>query len=94
MTDSNASFTPDWASPPGETIADWLAEQGLSKVDLAAQLGLTTQQVDDLIQGNLEIEPGLALKLSQVLGNTARFWLDREAQYRTQLARVEMGVGS
>jgi HTH-type transcriptional regulator / antitoxin HigA len=82
-------FTPDWVSPPGDTIADLLEEQNLTEVQLAEKLGYTTQAVNHLIQGKVAIDEEIALKLEQILGGTVMFWLKREAQYRIDLSRNE-----
>lgn len=80
-------FTPDWVSPPGETIADVLRERGLSQTDLAARSGFTRKHVNDLVRGRAAITSATALKLEAVLGSTAGFWLTRESRYREALAR-------
>jgi HTH-type transcriptional regulator / antitoxin HigA len=82
-------FTPDWVSPPGDTIADLLEECNWTETHLAEKLGYTTQHINQLINGKVAIDEETALKLEQVLGSTAAFWLNREAQYRVDLARIE-----
>ena len=47
----NASFEPDWVSSPGETIATLLEERGLSRVEFAASVSLSTDRAIDLIEG-------------------------------------------
>ncbi len=87
MTETTRSFNPDWVSPPGDTIAD-LLERDWTQAQLA-RLGYTTKHVSLLLNGKAPINEETALKLEQVLGSTAAFWLSREAQYRTQLARID-----
>jgi HTH-type transcriptional regulator/antitoxin HigA len=89
MIDTLQSFTPDWVSPPGETIADLLEERDWTQVQLAERLGYTTKHISLLINGKASITEETALKLERVLGSTTAFWLNREAQYRAQLAKVE-----
>ena len=78
-------FDSDWASPPGDTITDLLEERDWSLEFLAEKLNLTEEQARDLLVGKLAITPELALQLEQVLGSTAAFWLNREAQYRAKI---------
>lgn len=78
-------FDSDWASPPGDTITDLLEERDWSLEFLAEKLNLTEEQARDLLVGKLAITPELALQLEQVLGSTAEFWLNREAQYRAKI---------
>ncbi len=89
MIEKICSFTPNWVSPPGDTITDILEERNLTQEYLAECLGYTTQHISSLINGKTPINEEIALKLEQVLGSTAAFWLNREAQYRISLARQE-----
>ena len=89
MTEFLDVFTPDWISPPGETISDLLEEKDWTQAELAQRLGYTTKHVSQLINGKVSISEETARKLSYVLGSTVEFWLNREAQYRTQLVQQE-----
>jgi HTH-type transcriptional regulator / antitoxin HigA len=89
MTETTRPFTPDWVSPPGDTIADLLEERDWTQVQFAERLGYTTKHISLLINGKAPINEETALKLERVLGSTAGFWLNREAQYRVALARKE-----
>ncbi len=84
-----ADFAPDWVAVPGATIADLLEERGTTQVDLAKRTGLSTKHINQLLKGQATISEETALKLEQVLGSTARFWLNLESQYREHLARRE-----
>lgn len=84
---NTATFTPDWISAPGETIADLLEERGWTQTELAKRTGFTKKHINLLIKGSAPIYEDTALKLERVLGSNARFWLAREAQYRETLAR-------
>jgi len=89
MTKTTRPFTPDWVSPPGDTIADFLEERDWTQVQLAERLGYTTKHISLLINGKAPINEETALKLERVLGSTTAFWLNREAQYRAGLVRIE-----
>lgn len=84
-----ADFAPDWVAVPGESIADLLEERGWTQADLATRTNFTTKHVNLLLKGNAPITEETALRLERVLGSTARFWLNLEAQYREHLARQE-----
>ena len=86
---STAPFRPDWLSPPGETLADALDERGLTQADLAERTGFSRKHINDLVRGRAAISADTAMKLEVVVGGDARFWLNREAQYREGLARRE-----
>lgn len=80
-------FRPEWLSAPGETISDFLAEQGWNQSAFAERMGYTEKHVSLLINGKAPITEETAFKLERVTGMTAGFWLSREAQYREALAR-------
>jgi HTH-type transcriptional regulator/antitoxin HigA len=88
MTQTTRSFSPDWVSPPGDTIADLLEERNWTQAHIAQLLGYTTEDISLLINGKAPIREETALKVEKVLGSTAGFWLSREAQYQVNLARM------
>jgi HTH-type transcriptional regulator / antitoxin HigA len=85
----SAPFTPDWSSPPGETLADILEERGWSQLEFAERTGYTEKHISLLINGKASITEDTALKLERVIGSTAGFWLSREARYRESIARAD-----
>ena len=87
MTKTAHPFTPDWVSPPGETIADLLEEWNWTQTQLADRLGCTDLKVRQLIEGEIAISEDIAHKLAEILGSTADFWLRLEAIYRDRLAK-------
>ena len=87
MTEFAQTGAPDWVSPPGETIADLLEEQEWGQRELAKRLDYSPKHVNQLIKGKVPLTERTALGLERVLGGTARFWLEREAQYREALIR-------
>ena len=66
---------------PGEMIGDSLAEAGVSIVAAAKGLGVTRQQLHNLIAGRSGITPEMAVRLEQALGSTADTWLRMQANY-------------
>lgn len=90
MTDhALAQFEPEaWVIPPGETLAEWLEEKALTQTHLAAKTGTSTKFINQLIAGKAALTEETALRLEKVVGSSAQFWLNLEAQYRTGLARA------
>ncbi len=76
-------------SPPGDTIQETIDFIKMSQAELADRLGKTAPKVHDLITGKEPITYNTALQLEKVLGIDAQFWLNREMNYRTKLARIE-----
>lgn len=84
---SNIGFSPLWASPPGETIADILHERGLSSRDLGALLHESSTWVESLLDGSTEISIATARKLRDALGASVEFWMSRDYEYRQDIQR-------
>jgi len=78
----SSSFSPDWVSPPGDTIADLLEERDWTQLQLSERMEYTTKHISLLINGKAPITEETAVKLSRVLGGSEKFWLNREANYR------------
>lgn len=83
------SFAPDWVSPPGDTILDLLEERDWTQNQLADRLGYSTKHVSQLINGKVPLSEDAAIRLQNVFGASAGFWLTREAQYRQRIASIE-----
>jgi len=86
---ASAAFSPDWASAPGDTIADILRERGISIPEFGVQIGCTPEHVEDLLQGRAAITIAIARRLSEALGGSVEFWMSRDFQYREDVARLE-----
>ncbi|MDZ7856824.1 ImmA/IrrE family metallo-endopeptidase [Sphaerotilus sp.] len=88
-TDTGAPFTPDWVSPPGDTILDLIEERDWTQQQLAARLGYTAKHVSHLINGKVPLTEEAAIRLQHVLEVPVGFWLQREARYRERAALLE-----
>ncbi|NDJ25228.1 HigA family addiction module antidote protein [Nostoc sp. B(2019)] len=82
-------YTPDYVSPPGETLQEILEERGMSQAELAERTGRPKKTINEIINAKAAITPETALQLERVLGISASFWNNRERQYREALARLE-----
>jgi HTH-type transcriptional regulator / antitoxin HigA len=80
-------YQPDLASPPGETLEELLEERGMAQAELAERTGRSKKLINEIVQGKAPISAETALQFELVLGVPARFWLEREQQYRESLAR-------
>jgi HTH-type transcriptional regulator / antitoxin HigA len=93
MTDPPA-FQPNWVSAPGETIADALRERRLPPSVFAGQIGYDAAQFNELLHGRIALSPAIARLLETHLGASRSFWLNREAQYRSDLTRLGKHIES
>ena len=66
---------------PGLVIRESLEDLGMSIVDAAKGLGISRQQLHNLIAGRSAIGPEVALRLEMALGSTADNWLRMQAAY-------------
>jgi addiction module HigA family antidote len=71
---------------PGGLIGDSLDELDVSIVEAAKALGITRQQLHNLIAGRSAITPEMAVKLEMAIGSTADTWLRMQMNY--DLAQV------
>lgn len=87
MTSGN-SFEPQWASPPGDTIAAILHKKKIDIASFAGDMGGSEDDAHSLLRGTFAINRAVAERLRDVVGGSVSFWLNREAQYRDDLARL------
>lgn len=71
---------------PGEMIGDILAEMGVSISAAARGMGVTRQQLHNVIAGRSAISPEMALRLEKALGSSADAWMRMQVNY--DLAQV------
>jgi plasmid maintenance system antidote protein VapI len=81
-------FSPDWVSPPGDTIATILKERGLTAEGLAGEIRSSPGDVERLLDGQVSLTDELAQRLADILGASAGFWSRREVRYRQDLGRL------
>ncbi len=66
---------------PGEMIGDSIEEMGVSISDAAKSMGVTRQQLHNVIAGRSAISPEMAVRLEKALGVSADAWLRMQANY-------------
>lgn len=88
MSKPAQSFTPDYAVPPGATLAETIEDLGMTQTELAQRMGRPLKTINEIIAGTAQIMPETALQLEKVTGVPAAFWNNAESNYREQLARL------
>jgi len=83
------NFEPNWASPPGDTIARLMAANNISSHDLASRLGFEEDEFAGVMDGRTQISTYLAETLSQELGSSPQFWIKRYDQFVADKQRLE-----
>jgi addiction module HigA family antidote len=71
---------------PGELVGDRLGELGWTMVDAAKGLGISRQQLHNIVSGRCAVTPHLAVKLERAIGGAADSWLHLQNAY--DLARL------
>ena len=66
---------------PGELAGANLDDLGLSVADAANGLGVTRQQLDDVIGGRSAVSPEMAVRLEKAFGGSADMWLRLQAAH-------------
>ncbi len=73
---------------PGLGLRDDLDELGLSVASAAAGLGITRQQLYNVLNGKSGVTPDMALRLEKGIGGEAESWLALQAAYDLAQARL------
>lgn len=89
MTKEN-QFMPDYAIPPGETLAEELAAKSMSQAELAVLIGISEEIIDEIVKGQTPITAEMALKLESVFQLPANFWVNLEQQYQETLLQIQV----
>ncbi len=66
---------------PGMGLKADLDELGLTVAEAAAGLGVTRQQLYNVIRGKSAITPEMALRLEKAIGSSADHWLRLQLNY-------------
>lgn len=82
-------YEPDYALPPGETLAEAIEAIGISQAELARRSGLTRKHINRVISGHASLSADTAIRLERVTGVSSTVWTALEANYRTHLKRVQ-----
>lgn len=75
--------------PPGDTLAEWLSEQGMSQTELAARAELPVEHVKQIIEGTAALTANTAVRLERATGISAHLWSNLERFYRMYLTSLE-----
>ena len=84
-----SQYNPDYATPPGATIATKIKEMGISKKELALRLSLSEQEINSLLKGKSPLNAQKAMGLERITKVPTEFWLRREAIYQTRIRQLK-----
>ena len=66
---------------PGLIVKDCIEELGLSVAEASKGLGVTRQQIYNVIAGRSSVTPEMAIRLEKAFGSTASTWLRMQMNY-------------
>ena len=76
---------------PGEVLLeDFLKPLGMTQVDLAAQIGVPIQRVNEIVHCRRGVSIDTAIKLAQFFDMSAEFWAGLQLDYDLWHAQHEM----
>lgn len=76
---------------PGELVAANLDEIGLSVAEAAKAIGVTRQQLYNIINGKSAVTPEMAVRFEKAFGGSADMWLRMQAAH--DLAKLRQREG-
>ncbi len=77
---------------PGRLVKECLTDLGLSVAEAARGLGVTRQQLYNVINGKHSVTPEMAVRFEKAFGSTADTWLRMQMNY--DLAQIRLRASS
>ena len=77
---------------PGEVLLEeFIKPLGLSQHQLALNMRVSPQKINDIVRRKRAITADTALRLSVALGNSAEFWMGLQSDYDLEMALDVLG---
>ncbi len=76
---------------PGEVLREELDELGLSANALARALGVPTNRVTAILNGQRGVSADTALRLARYFGTTPQLWMNLQKTWELRRAEIELG---
>lgn len=76
---------------PGEHLAEQLEALGISAAELGRQLGVPTNRITGILNGQRGVTGDSALRLGHYFGTSPQFWLNLQALFDLRVAEVKLG---
>ena len=77
---------------PGEILLDeFLNEFGVTCYALAKAIGVPTNRVTRIVNGERSITADTALRLARFFGNSPKFWMNLQMHYDLEVAEQRVG---
>jgi len=77
---------------PGRILTyEFLKELGITSYALAKAIGVPTNRITGIVNGDRAITADTALRLAQYFGNSPQFWLNLQMHYDLEMAQRRSG---
>lgn len=76
---------------PGEHLAEFMAEYGLSQYRLARDINVPPRRINEIVHGKRAVTADTALRLGRYFGTTAQFWMNLQGKYELDRAADALG---
>lgn len=76
---------------PGEHLREELDVLDMSAAELSRQLGVPTNRITGILNGQRSITGDTALRLAHFFGTSPEFWLNLQSLYDLRLAQQKSG---
>jgi antitoxin HigA-1 len=76
---------------PGEHLSEELQTLGMSAAELARKLGVPTNRITQILNGQRAVTGDTALRLAHFFGTSPEFWLNLQSLYELRLAQQKAG---
>ena len=78
---------------PGEILlSEFLEPLDLSQYRVAKEMGVPARRINEIVHGKRAVTADTALRLAQLFGTTAEFWLNLQAHYDLESQRDLTGA--
>ena len=79
---------------PGEHLAEFLEELGITQYRLAKTIGVPQVRIHDIVHRRRSITADTALRLGRALAMTPEFWLNLQRMYDLGVARAKTDLST
>ena len=79
---------------PGEDLAEYLDEYGISRHQFAKAIGVSPARVNRILNRRSPITADIALRIARAFYTSAEFWMNLQQRYDLEVARAETDVSS
>ena len=79
---------------PGEHLAEFLEELGITQYRLSKTIGVPQVRIHDIVHRRRSITADTALRLGQALGVSPEFWLNLQRMYDLDVARAKIDLSA